>query len=296
MIQKALLKITVLLRHSSHTIQFVHSNGSIQWFLVYSQNYTTITPINFRTFSSTSKEALYPLPVTSHFSQTPPYLGHHKSPFVSLDLPVLDVSYKWNYNIWSLVASFFHLGFNQVWSLGQEAPLEEGMATHSSILAWRIPWTEKPGRLQSTGLQRVRHDWSDLACMRALTLLVGFNSKLKPSKSRFSALWSLYLWWPNTWEFWVAHSVQFSHSVVPDSEELKGKCEYLHIHSKMYIFDIHLIYNFWIVTTLCSWLPFGFALWSEIHSLFFTLITLMYIQLPRQDPLMYTGSSALLWH
>ena len=43
-------------------------------------------------------------------------------------------------------------------SLGGEDPLEEGMATHSSILAWRIPWTEEPGRLQSTGLQRVGHD------------------------------------------------------------------------------------------------------------------------------------------
>ena len=51
----------------------------------------------------------------------------------------------------------------KVWSLGREDPLEEGMATHSSILAWRIPWTEEPGWLQSTGLQRVRHDWSDLA-------------------------------------------------------------------------------------------------------------------------------------
>ena len=50
-----------------------------------------------------------------------------------------------------------------VWFLGQEDPLEEGMATHSSILAWRIPWTEEPGGLQSTGLQRVGHDWSDLA-------------------------------------------------------------------------------------------------------------------------------------
>ena len=37
--------------------------------------------------------------------------------------------------------------------LGQEDPLEEGMATHSSILAWRIPWTEEPGRIQSMGLQ-----------------------------------------------------------------------------------------------------------------------------------------------
>ena len=44
-----------------------------------------------------------------------------------------------------------------VGSLGQEDPLEEGMATHSSILAWRIPWTEEPCRLQSTGLQRIGH-------------------------------------------------------------------------------------------------------------------------------------------
>ena len=43
-------------------------------------------------------------------------------------------------------------------SLGQEDPLEKAMATHSSILAWRIPWTEEPGRLQSMGLQRVRQD------------------------------------------------------------------------------------------------------------------------------------------
>ena len=50
-----------------------------------------------------------------------------------------------------------------VWSLGLEDFLEEGMATHSNILAWRIPWTEKPGRLQSTGSERVRHNWSDLA-------------------------------------------------------------------------------------------------------------------------------------
>ena len=43
-------------------------------------------------------------------------------------------------------------------SLGREDPLEEGMATHSSILAWRIPWTEAPSGLQSIGLQRVGHD------------------------------------------------------------------------------------------------------------------------------------------
>ena len=46
----------------------------------------------------------------------------------------------------------------RVHSLGWEDPLEKGMATHSSILAWRITWTEEPGRLQSIGSQRVRHD------------------------------------------------------------------------------------------------------------------------------------------
>ena len=47
----------------------------------------------------------------------------------------------------------------QVQSMGWEDPLEKGMATHSSILAWRIPWAEEPGELQSMGSQRGRHDW-----------------------------------------------------------------------------------------------------------------------------------------
>ena len=51
----------------------------------------------------------------------------------------------------------------RVQSLCQEDPLEEEMATHSSIISWRIPWTKDPGGLQSIGNQRVRHDWSHLA-------------------------------------------------------------------------------------------------------------------------------------
>ena len=47
-----------------------------------------------------------------------------------------------------------------VWSLNKENTLEEEMAAHSSVLAWRIPWTEEPGRLQSMGSQRVRQDWA----------------------------------------------------------------------------------------------------------------------------------------
>ena len=54
------------------------------------------------------------------------------------------------------------LTMRETWvrSLGREVPLEKGMATHSSILAWRIPWMEEPGGLQSMGLQSVGHNWA----------------------------------------------------------------------------------------------------------------------------------------
>ena len=54
---------------------------------------------------------------------------------------------------------------SQVQSLGPEDALEKGMATHSSILAWRIPWTEETGRVQSMGLQKVSICTSDLPCV-----------------------------------------------------------------------------------------------------------------------------------
>ena len=55
-----------------------------------------------------------------------------------------------------------------VWSLDGEDPLEKEMATHSSTLAWKIPWMEEPGRLQSMGLQRVRCDWANIALISLL--------------------------------------------------------------------------------------------------------------------------------
>ena len=57
-----------------------------------------------------------------------------------------------------------------VQSLGQEDPLEKEMATHSSTLAWKIPWTEEPGRLQSMGSQRVGHDWETTLHFTSLLL------------------------------------------------------------------------------------------------------------------------------
>ena len=60
-----------------------------------------------------------------------------------------------------------------VQSLGQKHPLEEEMATHSTILVWRIPWTEEPGGLQSMGSQRVGHSWSDLALTVSISKSMG---------------------------------------------------------------------------------------------------------------------------
>ena len=57
-------------------------------------------------------------------------------------------------------------------SLGREDPLERAMATHSSILAWRIPWAGGPGRLQSTGSQRVRHNVTERLLLHFATLEV----------------------------------------------------------------------------------------------------------------------------
>ena len=72
------------------------------------------------------------------------------------------VSYKGKVSQVALVVKILHASSGDVrdedLSLGLENPLEKGMATHCSILTWRIPWTGEPGGLKSTDLQRVRHD------------------------------------------------------------------------------------------------------------------------------------------
>ena len=59
-----------------------------------------------------------------------------------------------------MVKNLLAIQVTRVWFLSWEDPLEKEMATHSSILAWRIPWTEEPGGLQSMGSQRIRHNWA----------------------------------------------------------------------------------------------------------------------------------------
>ena len=79
---------------------------------------------------------------------------------------------------WKVAQRLKHLpGMQETWdrSLGWEDPLEKEMATHSSSFAWRIPWMEEPGRLQSTGSQRVGHDWATWLYF-TFTLLIEYST------------------------------------------------------------------------------------------------------------------------
>ena len=81
--------------------------------------------------------------------------GLGRSPGEGIGYPL---QYFWASLVAQTVKNLTVMQETWVRSLGREDPLEKGMATHSSILAWRIPWTEEPGGLQSMGLQRVGHD------------------------------------------------------------------------------------------------------------------------------------------
>ena len=93
-----------------------------------------------------------------------------------------------------------------VWSMAWEYPLEKEMATHSSIFAWRIAWTVKPGRLQSMGLQRVRYDWGTftshltILCWKEFSFLSSLNlfhfdlQTLSPENLSLNFWFSQILW------------------------------------------------------------------------------------------------------
>ena len=71
-------------------------------------------------------------------------------------IPIADS--RWIFPVAQIVKNLLAMQETRVQSLSWEDPPEKGMAVHSSILAWRIPWTEEPGGLQSVGLQMVRHE------------------------------------------------------------------------------------------------------------------------------------------
>ena len=66
--------------------------------------------------------------------------------------------------------------------LGREDPLDEGTGTHSTILAWRIPWTEEPGGVQSVGCQRVGYNWNDLAAAAADSIMISDISQTEQDR------------------------------------------------------------------------------------------------------------------
>ena len=118
--------------------------------------------------------------------KTTQFIKHLMASTVCQELPWVCVDLRWIKQIlalrslWSVTTQFYcrklrqHGGekFIQVWDLEKMACiLEKEMATHSSILAWRISWTEEPSGLQPIGPQRARHDWSDLAAGAAACVL-----------------------------------------------------------------------------------------------------------------------------
>ena len=89
--------------------------------------------------------------------QAPLSLGFSRQEYWS-GLPFLLQNLSYSFLLAQTVKNLLAMQETWVRALGQEDPLEKGMDTHSSILAWRIPWTEEPGGLQSMGSQRVGHN------------------------------------------------------------------------------------------------------------------------------------------
>ena len=98
---------------------------------------------------------------------------HYKKPFISNNefcLRIYFIQYLYSH-LWSDLLTEYICAFEfSVICTFHFHALEKEMATHSSVLAWRIPWTEKPGRLQPMGLHRVGHDWSDLAAAAVVSV------------------------------------------------------------------------------------------------------------------------------
>ena len=82
----------------------------------------------------------------------------NNSPFSEVIIILTFITVLWAYLVAQMVKNLPAIQETNVRPLGRDDPLEKGMATHSSILAWRVPWTEEPNGLQSMGSQRVRHD------------------------------------------------------------------------------------------------------------------------------------------
>ena len=101
------------------------------------------------------------------------------------------IQYSWAFLLAQMVKNLPAMQQTRVRSLGREDPLEKDMAPHSSTLAWRIPWIEEPGRLQSMGSRRVRHDWAT-SLSRTVSEEFWTGTLIWPPKDSFSSCWETF--------------------------------------------------------------------------------------------------------
>ena len=133
-----------------------------------------------------------------------------------------------------------------VQSLGWEDPLEEGMTTHSSFLAWRMPWTEEPGRLQFMGSQTVRHDWVAFTfTLFSFMIGLGFECHLLPP--------------PPTLSSTHTHTIATVKSRKEDTTvqwPLLGLCLWLTLNPLTQATSISLTHLWWWLTVRMPWSMF----------------------------------------
>ena len=142
-----------------------------------------------------------------------------------------------------------------VWPLDKEDPLEEGMATYSSILSWRILWTERPSELQLLGSQRVRHNCSDWTCIRAEK----FQQENKVNKSH---LQSPMPWSPSLAPHWL-----FSHA-----------CQLLPSMFSTSCINWTFRFSLSMLHTPLLWSPWTVSFWNSTHLSGYTSKTISWIK------------------
>ena len=129
----------------------------------------------------------------------------------------------------------------RVRSLGWEDPLEKETATHSSILAWRIPWTEELGRLQSTRSQRVGHDWVTSLSSSRLTYPVS-SLTFKPEYLYRAFKFKMFRIWSETWFSPTAQSFPISEIAIYLAAYTKNSRS--HKWFLLYLYSLYPTYSF----------------------------------------------------
>ena len=130
----------------------------------------------------------------------------------------LSTVHKWASLVVQMIKNLSAMWESQIWSLGWEDLLERKMAPHSSILAWRIPWREEPGWLQSKGSKRVGHDWATI-----LSFILKWSN---PEESKGRTLGML----SRAWGMWFWGSCSFLPISTPTWEQAPDTVHYTWTH------------------------------------------------------------------